>query len=122
MMIASAQSDDYLSAADVFPEIGLKGGVCYFLWDRDHPGLCQTTTHFKDWPTTIASRRLLEPGANVFIRFEKGLSVLRKVMTAENGTLEVLSLPDEKRFSRIVSTQLIWSAIHIQGEVNSGQK
>ena len=30
--------DDFLSAADVFPGVGLKGGVCYFLWDRDNPG------------------------------------------------------------------------------------
>ncbi len=30
--------NDYLSASDVFPGVGLKGGVCYFLWDRDHPG------------------------------------------------------------------------------------
>jgi hypothetical protein len=40
--------DDYLSASDVFPGVGLKGGVCYFLWDRDNPGTCQVTTHFKD--------------------------------------------------------------------------
>ena len=42
--------DDYLSASDVFPGVGLKGGVCYFLWNRDHRGLCQVSTHFKDWP------------------------------------------------------------------------
>jgi hypothetical protein len=30
--------NDYLSASDVFPGVGLKGGVCYFLWDRDIPG------------------------------------------------------------------------------------
>ncbi len=39
--------DDYLSASDVFPGVGLKGGVCYFLWDRDNPGTCRVTTHFQ---------------------------------------------------------------------------
>lgn len=36
--------DDFLSASEVFPGVGLKGGVCYFLWNRDHPGTCQITT------------------------------------------------------------------------------
>jgi len=61
--------DDYLSASDVFPGVGLKGGVCYFLWDRDNPGPCRVTTHFKDWPVSTASRPLLEEGVDVFIRF-----------------------------------------------------
>ena len=46
--------DDYLSAADVFPGVGLKGGVCYFLWDRDNPGKCRVSTHFKDWPVSTS--------------------------------------------------------------------
>lgn len=48
--------DDFLSAADVFPGVGLKGGVCYFLWERDNPGQCCVTTRFKDWPVSIATR------------------------------------------------------------------
>jgi site-specific DNA-methyltransferase (adenine-specific) len=96
--------DDYLSAADVFPGVGLKGGVCYFLWDRDNPGPCRVTTHFKDWPQSTASRPLLEPGVDVFIRFNEGLAILKKVTVAETGQNESLSLPENKRFDRMVSS------------------
>lgn len=96
--------EDYLSASDVFPGVGLKGGVCYFLWDRDHPGLCQVATHFKDWPISIATRPLLEEGADVFIRFNEGLSVLKKVMAVESGNADLLSLPESQRFDQLVSS------------------
>lgn len=95
---------DYLSAADVFPGVGLKGGVCYFLWNRDHPGLCDVSTHFKDWPVSTASRLLLEKGADVFIRFNEGLSILKKVASVETGQSESLLLPESKRFDRLVSS------------------
>ncbi len=96
--------DDYLSAADVFPGVGLKGGVCYFLWERDNPGLCRVTTRFKDWPDSTATRRLLEQGADVFIRFNEGLSILKKVVSVETGQAETLLLPESKRFDRLVSS------------------
>jgi hypothetical protein len=96
--------DDFLTASDVFPGVGLKGGVCYFLWDRDHPGLCEVKTHFKDWPTSTASRPLLENGADVFIRFNEGLSILKKVMTVETGSSETLELPEAKKFMKLVSS------------------
>lgn len=97
--------DDFLSAADVFPGVGLKGGVCYFLWDRDNPGLCRVTTHFKDWPASSANRRLLEKGADVFIRFNDGLSILKKVAAVENGKAGSLSLPENRRFEQLVSSR-----------------
>lgn len=97
--------DDYLSAADVFPGVGLKGGVCYFLWERDNPGLCRVTTRFKDWPVSTATRRLLEPGADVFIRFNEGLSILKKVVSVETGQSETLLLPESMRFDRLVSSR-----------------
>ena len=97
--------DDYLSASDVFPGVGLKGGVCYFLWDRDNPGPCRVSTHFKDWPVSTASRPLLEDGVDVFIRFNEGLSILRKVVAVESGESHSLSLPDNKRFDRLVSSR-----------------
>jgi len=96
---------DYLSAADVFPGVGLKGGVCYFLWNRDHPGLCDVSTHFKDWPVSTATRPLMENGADIFIRFNKGLSILKKVVLVETGQSESLLMPEGKRFDRLVSSR-----------------
>jgi site-specific DNA-methyltransferase (adenine-specific) len=97
--------NDFLSASDVFPGVGLKGGVCYFLWNRDYPGPCQVATHFKDWPVSTANRPLLEEGADVFIRFNEGLSILKKVMAVENGKATSLLLPVKKRFDQLVSSR-----------------
>lgn len=96
--------NDYLTASDVFPGVGLKGGVCYFLWDRDNPGPCQVTTHYKEEDPSTATRKLLEPGVDIFIRFNEGLSILRKVVAVETGQSENLSLPESKRFDRLVSS------------------
>lgn len=97
--------NDYLSASDVFPGVGLKGGVCYFLWDRDNPGACQVTTHFKDWPASAASRPLLEKGADVFVRFNEGLAILKKVVATETGKADTLALPESKKFDGLVSSR-----------------
>lgn len=97
--------DDYLSASDVFPGVGLKGGICIFLWDRDNRGSCRVTTHFNGKHLSTANRKLLEEGADVFIRFNEGLSILKKVMAVETGQENLLSLPEEKRFDRMVSSR-----------------
>ena len=97
--------DDYLCASDVFPGVGLKGGVCYFLWDRDNPGQCRVSTHYKDEPPSTTSRELLEEGADVFIRFNEGLAILKKVVAVESGETNSLLLPETKRFELLVSSR-----------------
>jgi hypothetical protein len=96
--------DDYLAASDVFPGVGLKGGVCYFLWDRDHRGSCRVTTYYKGEQPSTSTRPLLETGADVFIRFNQGLAVLRKVAAVETGSSKSLALPDARKFMNLVSS------------------
>lgn len=95
--------DDYLTASEVFAGVGLKGGVCYFLWDRDSPGDCRVATYYKGQPPSIATRPLLEEGVDVFIRFNEGLSILKKVSAVETGGGTSLELPESKRFMKLVS-------------------
>lgn len=97
--------DDYLNASDVFDGIGLKGGVCYFVWDRDHPGDCRVTTHAPSGETSTANRPLLEEGLDVFIRFNEGLSILRKVVSVESGQDRQLVLGASQRFDALVSSR-----------------
>ena len=96
---------DYIISSDVFPGVALKGGVCYFLWDRDNRGPCEVTTHFKDETPSVAVRPLLEEGVDVFIRYNKGLSILKKVVEVETGPTASLALPEGKRFEKLVSTR-----------------
>lgn len=96
--------DDYLSASEVFPQVGLKGGVCYFSWDRDNPGDCRVSTYYKDEEPSVVTRVLLEEGADVFIRFNQGLSILKKVIEVETGQADSVALPEAKSFMQLVSS------------------
>ena len=86
---------DYIDAGDCFPGVEIKGGVCFFLWNRDNKGTCEIFTH--DIGNTIleSERPLLEKGANTFIRFNQAISVLRKVQKcAEESFSNIISAND----------------------------
>ncbi|MBQ3013516.1 MAG: Eco57I restriction-modification methylase domain-containing protein [Clostridia bacterium] len=70
---------DYMNAGDCFNGVEIKGGVCYFLWDRDNLGTCKIYTHRSDGQLTESERPLLEPGVDTFIRQNELISFLRKV-------------------------------------------
>lgn len=69
---------DFPKASEVFPGVEIKGGVCYFLWDRDAPGTCSVTTVRGEEVRGPVDRTLGE--FDVFVRDERSLSILRKVI------------------------------------------
>ena len=95
---------DYPDSRLVFPSVDVAGGICYFLWDRNNPGECRVVEFEQGQEPSETVRPLLENGADVFIRSNRALPILRKVMVVETGSDSIL-LPDEKRFERQVSSQ-----------------
>ena len=70
---------DFLNASDCFGTgVEIKGGVCYFLWDRENLGTCKVVTHDKDKYVEQDERFLKEDGSDVFIRYAEGVSVYHK--------------------------------------------
>ena len=67
---------DYENASDCFPGVDIAGGVCYFLWDRDNPGLCDVV-NIRNNETMHSVRALNE--FDTFIRHDRAASIVRKV-------------------------------------------
>ena len=84
---------DFIASADCFSGVDIKGGVCYFLWDRDNKGLCDVYTH-KDNEISHSKRQLLENNSDTFIRYNEAINILHKVTSFK-----------EKSFADIVSSR-----------------
>ncbi|RMF47635.1 MAG: hypothetical protein D6750_08840 [Bacteroidetes bacterium] len=69
---------DYPIASDVFPGVRVIGGVCFFLWERDYNGPCKVTTHMNGLSDSMV--RSLDQ-FDIFVRFNKAISILEKVMS-----------------------------------------
>ncbi|MCL6628979.1 MAG: Eco57I restriction-modification methylase domain-containing protein, partial [Armatimonadetes bacterium] len=78
---------DFPDATDVFPGVQIKGGICYFKWDRDHPGLCRVFNYLNGNISTM-ERPLREPGADTFIRYNEAIAILHKVQRFKEPSIE----------------------------------
>lgn len=81
---------DIPEAGDVFSGVQIKGGICYFLWDRDHKGECTVRTQRGNDVGYEETRPLLEEGSDVFIRYNEAVDILRKVKALRENTIEVI--------------------------------
>ena len=70
---------DFPVSKEVFPNVEVKGGICYFLWSQAHDGPCNVTVVRGDEETS-SSRPLDE--FDVFIRDPRAAGILRKVLKA----------------------------------------
>lgn len=80
---------DYPVSSECFPGVEIKGGVCYFLWNRDNPGLCNIKT-VRGEKISISSRYLLEDGCDVFIRYNEAINILQKVLSKKETSFSSL--------------------------------
>lgn len=79
---------DVPTPSDCFPGIRLEGGVCYFLWDRDNKGLCEVSTYKDGFKISSLTRPLLEKGCSTFVRYNESISILRKVRSFCETTMD----------------------------------
>jgi site-specific DNA-methyltransferase (adenine-specific) len=101
--------EDFPDSNDVFPGTQIKGGVCYFLWNRENSGKVKVTTHDKGSVGKSVERPLLEHGADVFIRYNEAIPILKKVIAKETNQSSLsesisIDLPENKKFMRFVSS------------------
>ena len=85
---------DFPISSDCFNGVQVEGGICYFLWDREYNDICYISTHANNKITSQMKRFLLEPETETFIRYNEGISILRKVR-----------LKNEEPFNLLISTR-----------------
>jgi site-specific DNA-methyltransferase (adenine-specific) len=79
---------DFPNSSDAFPGVSIKGGVCYFLWDRSHQGPANTSTIRGDQASGPTPRDLTE--FDVFVRDERAAGILHKIRAKDYVGMDAL--------------------------------
>lgn len=79
---------DYPKLYEAFPGVKIRGGISYFLWDRDHQGPCQVQTIWDGEPVGPAVPRYLN-AYDVLVRRNEAIPILEKVRAKGEPTLDL---------------------------------
>ena len=85
---------DYERMDQVFPGVDFEGGACYFLWDRDHEGLCNITTVTGEGNIGPIERSLDE--FDILVRDSRSISILKKVQALEEDSITSILSADKE--------------------------
>jgi site-specific DNA-methyltransferase (adenine-specific) len=78
---------DYPKLYEGFPGVKIRGGISYFLWDRDHKGPCEVETIWDGKPTGPAVARNLD-AYDILVRRNEAVPILEKVRVKREPTLD----------------------------------
>ncbi len=76
---------DFSDSGEAFPGVQIKGGVCYFLWDAAYSGTCNVTRIAGGVEHAQPNRSIGE--FDVFVRDERALGILRKVLAKKEPSI-----------------------------------
>jgi site-specific DNA-methyltransferase (adenine-specific) len=79
---------DFPETADCFPGVNVRGGICYFLWEREYHGLCNVYNHRSNAVVSSATRPLLEKDDETFIRYNQAINILHRIQAYDETTME----------------------------------
>jgi site-specific DNA-methyltransferase (adenine-specific) len=87
--------NDFVNSSDVFNNVEIKGGVCYFLWDRDNPGKCRFNSMSNNVILNTSERYLSsdDKKLDIVLRDSRYQSIISKI-----------SIEKGKSFSELVSS------------------
>ena len=83
---------DYLDSKVIFSNVDIKGGVCYFLRNRDLENLCEIHT-FDTQGEKISNRYLKDGDDEIYIRYILMISIKNKVIIKNNENIEKITSP-----------------------------
>lgn len=69
---------DFQNSSDCFSGVEIKGGISYFLYNKDYNGMCAFYSHSGDEITSKSIRFLKEKGCDILIRYNDLISIYRK--------------------------------------------
>ncbi len=78
---------DFPVSKEVFPNVEVKGGICYFLWSNTHNGKCDVTVS-RGEEVLESSRQLDE--FDVFVRDQRAVNILKKVLTPSHKGMDTI--------------------------------
>ncbi len=87
---------DYPKLYEGFPGVKIRGGISYFLWDRDYNGPCEVQTIWDGKPTGPAVARHLD-SYDILVRRNEAVPILDKVRAMGEPTLD-LRVSSQKPF------------------------